>query len=273
MQVLAMRNARMMLFVIRWAICAMVLVVLSSCTAPSKNQYLLDNGYRALQERQYAEAESDADAYLRAEVNGDSAAEAWYLKGCALQQRDAADRFQSQSNLQAARQAYIAALQCSPSPTLEAYIRASIGNVAFYQDDYVTSVQQLSLSLDGLHNPAQRGYALYRMGLAQQRLGRFADADKTFAGVLTGYPGTAAAQGARDHMGLRAFYVQLAAYGATATANFAAGDVRRYGYAPQLTTNPRGLHVLRIGPFATYEQARGAKYRMSRRFPDATIVP
>jgi tetratricopeptide (TPR) repeat protein len=268
-----MRNGKLLCSIFRIAICVGIALAASSCITTSKDQYLLDNGYRALQEHQYAEAESDANAYLRADSAGESAAEAWYLKGCALQQRDAADRYQSQANLQAARTAYIAALQLSPSPTLEAYLRASIGNVAFYQDDYVTAIQQLSLALDQLRNVDQRAYALYRVGLSQQRLGRFSEADRTFAGVLAGYPGTAAAQGAREHLGLRAFYVQLAAYSSPATANFAGGDLRRYGYTPQFTTNARGLNVLRVGPFATYDEARAAQYRLSRRFPDGKIIP
>jgi tetratricopeptide (TPR) repeat protein len=273
MQVPAMRNALVHQSGFRIVACILIPLLASSCAMPSKNQYLLENGYRALQEHQYAEAESDANAFLRTDSESESAAEAWYLKGCALQQRDAADRYQSQANLQAARTAFIAALQLSPSPTLEAYIRASLGNVAFYEDDYTTAITQLSLALEQLHSPDQRAYALYRIGLSQQRLGRFTDADKSFGSVLGGYPGTAAAQGARDHYGLRAFYVQLAAYSAPATANFAASDVKRYGYTPQFTTNARGLHVLRVGPFSTYDEARAAQYRLTQRFPDGKIIP
>lgn len=233
----------------------------------------LAGGYRALEQRQYDAALASADAYLRQSPRGSGAAEALYLRGRALTDRVATSEAESRANLQAARVAYVQALQLNPRPPLEAYIRTSLANVAYFQDDYQTAAQQWTEAYEHLTDQELKSWVLYKIGRALQRQGRFDQADRTFAAVQQQYPGSAPAQQSREVQGQRQFYVQLATFNSAAGAERAAGAVRRMGITPIIIANASSQHVLRIGPFATFQQARSMRGRFAAEYPDALISP
>ena len=63
-------------------------------------------------------------------------------------------------------------------------------------------LEQWSQAYPHLTDPDQRVWALYRIGLCEQRLGRFEHADATFAQVQKQYPGTVPAARAREKQGV-----------------------------------------------------------------------
>jgi TolA-binding protein len=230
----------------------------------------LQAGYGALESQQYDQAIARADAFLTATPQGPGSAEALYLKGRALEGKTAANEAEAKRNLQAARSAYLAALEQSPSRPLDAYIRTSLANVAYFQDDYPTAISQWSAALDHLDREDVKAWALYRIGLCQQRLGKFADADRTFAQVQN-YPGVPA-QRAREHQGARGFFVQLATFASAAQADQAIAHLSKQGIAATKATDPAGHHVVRVAA-PTYRQAEQLKSRFAGQYPDALIVP
>src|SRR5436190_732216 len=108
----------------------------------------------------------------------------------------------------ASAQLILEALEQLPRQPLESYIHASLGNVAYFQDDYQSAIGQLNAAYDKLDSDDIKAWALYRVGLSQQRLGQFAQADQTFTSVQQFHPNSVPAQRAREHQGARAFYVQ-----------------------------------------------------------------
>lgn len=231
-------------------------------------------GYEALNNRDFDRALQLADEEIRRSPTGPDAAGAYYLRGRALEQRAATTPEESARRWAMARAAYTQALALDPSPRLRAYIRASLGNVAFFQDDYATAAEMFRMAYGELDNDDSRAWALYRAGLSYQRLGRFDDADRFFTEVMRRYPGTLQARRAEENRGARAFFVRLATFHDAPRVEAAAAELRRQGFTGISTIrDSRGLFILRIGPYATYANARDARLQLQSRFPDALIMP
>jgi TolA-binding protein len=242
------------------------------CASTRESRAKLSTGYQALESKQYDAAIAAADEQLGRAPDGPGAAEALYLRGRALEQRPAASPDEARSNLQAARAAYAEALKHKPAPKLEAYVRTSLANVAYFQDDYPAALSEWGAVYDELDDAEVRAWVLYRIGLCQQRLGNFDLADKTFARVGKEFPNTLPAQRAREHQGARAFTVQLATYGNRAAAENAINVLKREG-VPANAADSQGRTVVRVGPLRSYAQAAAVKQRYAQRFPDALILP
>lgn len=226
-----------------------------------------------LDQQHYDEALAAADEYLKQNPQGPGTAQALYLRGRSLQGRTASSAADSKANWQQAREAYVQALAQNPEPLLQAYIRASLANVAYFQEDYAAALQQWTSAYDKLDREDLKAWSLYRSGLCQQRLGRFIDADRTFAQVQQNYPNTVPGQRAREHQGVRSFYVQLATFRSTASFDKASSSLRAQGVVPVRSNDSRGYSILRIGPFSTYADAKRQQQRFASQYPDALIVP
>ena len=244
-------------------------------SAAQSPQALLADGYSALESQQYAEALARADQVLAAQPHGENTAGALYLKGRALEGKNAAGvgADEAQANLQMARDAYVAALRENPPQPLGGYIRTSLGNVAYFQDDYQTAVAQFSSAYEQLDRDDLKAWALYRTGLSQQRLGQFEEADKTFAAVQQRHASSIPAQRAREHQGARGYVVQLATFAQPASADKAAAALKQQGVAAARVDGPQGHAYLRVGPIASYKQAQYTRGRFLKQYPDAVIIP
>src|SRR4051812_12911197 len=118
---------------------ASILVGCASDTATKQN---LNTGYEALDKRQYDEAINAADAQLQKAPTGPGSAEALYLKGRALEQKQSHSTTEARQNFLQARDAYNEALRQQPAPQLEARIRAGIANTSYWLDDYATAIKE-----------------------------------------------------------------------------------------------------------------------------------
>jgi TolA-binding protein len=244
--------------------------------AQAQSQIILDAGYQALENQQYNEAIAKADEFLAKTPHGAGSPEALYLKGRAMEGKNSVGIVsidEARANLQDARAAYIEALEQSPHEPLQSYIHASLGNVAYFQEDYPAAIAQFRAAYDKLDHDDLKAWALYRIGLSQQRLGQFEAADKTFAAVQRLHPNSVPAQRAREHQGARAFYVQLATFASAASADAAAADVRRLGVPANRVSDSQGRALLRAGPIASYSQAQYLRARFADKYHDAFIIP
>jgi TolA-binding protein len=244
--------------------------------APTQTpKVILDQGYQALESQQYNEAIEKADEFLAQTPAGAGSAEALYLKGRGFEGKNAAGvtADEAKQNLQSARVAYIQALEQNPKNPLAAYIHASLGNVAYFQDDYQSALGQLNAAYDKLDNNDVKAWVLYRVGLCQQRLGQFSQADETFAAVEQFHPNTVPAERAKEHRGARAFWVQLATFASPATCDRAAMELKREGINANRGADREGKAILRVGPLASYSQALYIKNQFAEKYPDAIILP
>jgi tetratricopeptide (TPR) repeat protein len=251
-----------------------ILVLAAGCTAPDTGaRHNLNAGYTALSAGQFDEAIARADSHVRANPEGPGTAEALYLKGRALEARTAGSDQEAQANLHAARMAYVQALSMQPPQPLLAYVRTSLGNVCYFQEDYVAAARELFIAYEQLESPELRAWALYRAGLSLQRLGRFEQADQTLAQVIRDHPGSVPAERARQLTGVRAYNVQVGVFSQPALAEKAMASLRQQGLPASRTLNAAGQHVITVGPAANYAQAQTLKARVTPLHPDAMIVP
>jgi len=245
--------------------------LLAGCPDPS--QQTLRRGYDALEAKEYQEAITRADEYLQQKPTGPGSAEALYLRGRGYEEKTAANPNEAAANLQAARAAYVDALKMGPPKLLEAYVRTSLANVAYFQDDFPVALQQWTNAYESLDRDDVRAWVLYRIGLSQQRLGQFDSADRTFGKVQQTFPDTTPAVRSREHVGLRAFYVQVGVYSSASSADKASARIRQAGAVPARFVDTRNRQVVRAGPFSSYADARAIRGRLLGAFPDAIIVP
>jgi tetratricopeptide (TPR) repeat protein len=253
-------------------VCAGLTLLAAGC-APDQRKAQLAEGYAALEANQFDEAMRQADAYLAKHPSGPGTAEALYLRGRGYEQRNKANLNEARTNLQAARAAYIEALSQQPSPQLELYIRTSLANVAYFQDDYATALKEWATVYPNHQDREIRMWVLYRIGLCQQRLGRFADADKTYTQVEQEYGGTLPAQRAKEKRGARGFMVQFATFLSSATADNAISTLRSQGVMAGKQTDSRGRSVVVAGPLPTFQQAMAIRAAHLDKYPDAMILP
>ncbi|MBC8105656.1 MAG: SPOR domain-containing protein [Anaerolineae bacterium] len=255
----------------------LLLVCGAGCAADQAAQQSLDAGFTSIanapQNDELTDALTRADAQLAKEPAGKNTARALYLRGRALEQRVKKSPAQATADFGAARQAYVDALQQSPGTPLEYYIRSSLANICYWQDDYTTAQQQWAACAGKFDDDTVNSFVQYRIGLCQQRLGNFIAADQTFATVQEKFQVVEVAQRAKAHTGFRFFTVQLATFANAQTADAAVAQLLRENVNPKRITDPRGTHVVTIGPCPNYAQAQQLKARFIARYPDAVIVP
>jgi tetratricopeptide (TPR) repeat protein len=219
------------------------------------------------------EAISDAGDYLRRNPYGPEAAEAFYLQGRGYEQKISDNPTEMSGNLSQARDCYQLALGRSPSDALEGNIRASLSNVSFFQDDFAGAIDQASQAMRLTDSAGVKSFLLYRIGVSQQRLGEWTSADETFNQVIQKYPGSSLAEAAREHLGQRQFYVQLATYSRPEDAEKGLMHLAGTGVIVTRRTDSHGRTVADTGPFETYQEAKKAKVQLGSAFPQALIVP
>jgi len=247
------------------------LLLLAACTGNAQSRQQLDAGKHALDAGQYGQAIRDADAVLGSN-DSPALAEAHYLRGYAIEQRPKADNAAAARDLAMARDSYARGLSCDPRPILAARLHAQLGNVCYYQEDYSAAVRELEIAYAQSQDPQPKDLILYHIGIGQQRLGRFEDADRSFLLLQQDYPKSAYCAGARAHQGIRGFYVQVGAYSQVSDIDKAAGAVAAAGSVPLKTTD-KGLTIVRTADVPSFGQAEQLRSRLAGQYPDARIMP
>ncbi|HEY0009602.1 MAG TPA: SPOR domain-containing protein [Tepidisphaeraceae bacterium] len=233
----------------------------------------LDRSRQLLSAGDFRSAQVSAESYIAGHPKGPQLAEAYYVKGRAIEDQVVATQEEGRSNLQAARTAYIAALDAKPStPALNGLIRAALSDVAYWQQDYKTAAEQGATAAPLLTDPSTRSWTAYRAGMAYQRMGQFEEADKLLREVVSNYPDTEPAQRAHARIGVRGFHVQIATFAQPAAADQAATALQRQGFKAIKQTQS-GKTVLLVGPFPTYGQATAAKSKLVGTYPEALLTP
>jgi tetratricopeptide (TPR) repeat protein len=273
-----MRNATWTLKAIGYGLAALLAVGCSNSPTPN-DRANLHAGYQALSQRDYEGAMTSAEKFLRNHPAGaPGSAEALYLQGRVYEQRATSAEstgadLQSKMDLQSARAAYVKALSIPADPRLVALIHAGVANVAYFQDDYSTAMNEWAVAFPDLADPEARAWALYRIGICQQRLGRFDQADRSFAGVRQQFPSSVPAERASQHMGAKAFYVQVGAFTDPANADKIAASLQSQGFHAARAVGPAGQTEVRVGPAFSYADAKQLQSRLVTGYPGATIEP
>lgn len=266
-----MRNARWILLTVMLAGCAN--------NRGAGDKQVLHGGYDALAQQDYNAAMASSEQFLKNNPSGGpGTAEALYLQGRVYenraQQADAAGRQpEARADLQDARTTYEHALTLKPSPKLAALLHAGFANAAYFQEDYYTAMREWASAYPGLSDADARAWVMYRLGLCQQRLGRFEEADQSFRTVREQFPRTEPSQRAAAHQGARGFYVQLGAFTDPANADRTLASLRSQNFPAVKSVEASGKQAVRVGPVNNYDQAKTMRARLLAAFPDAIIEP
>lgn len=250
----------------------LAVAMVSGCVVDEPTR-LMRQGWEQLQAGQSDQALATAGRVLGEHPGSSRAAEALYLRGRAYEARASSSTADQAGNLKAANAAYVEALKQNPQPPLAGRIYSGLANTYYWLDDYSSAWRNWTTAYDLANDAETKSFTLYRIGLCQQRLGRFADADKTFLAVQQQYPGSDAANRAKAKVGARSFAVQVATFASAQSAEAAMNNIRREGFVPARQPNAQGQSVVTVAPFANYQQAKIAKDRLAGMFPDALIVP
>jgi tetratricopeptide (TPR) repeat protein len=239
-------------------------------------------GSQALTDHQPDAALADASAYLHQHPTGPAAAGAHYIQGRAYEMKISTDRAEQRMLLTSAHTAFELALHdlaTAPDPNLEMDVHGELSNVAFFQDDFPTAIDQAQRAMTLDQTPKDQRHLLMCIGSSEQRLGRFEDAAMTFHQVEQRYPGTPEAAAAHDAAARRNFYVQLATYASAPPANTLVDQLSAPGGplsgvgAVSSRVDMMGHTILDAGPFTTYPAAKQVREQVLAYFPDAVVVP
>jgi tetratricopeptide (TPR) repeat protein len=247
------------------------LVFTAACAGNPQSQSQLDAGKQALEAQQYDPAIRDADTVI---ASGDSAdlAEAYYLRGYAIENRPKADSADAIRDLSLASESYTNGLSHDPQPAIATRLHAQLGNVSFYQNDYSAALREFDAAYSLSGEPENKPLILYHMAVCEQRLGRFDDADRTFQRVQQQYPSSEFVPYARARQGIRGYYVQVGAYSKPSDINRAAAAIATTG-SPPLKTTSGALTVIRTSDVQSYAEAQELKAQLASRYPDARVMP
>jgi tetratricopeptide (TPR) repeat protein len=249
----------------------LLLLLTAACTGNAQSRRNLDAGKHALDAQDYDQTIRACDAVI-ASGDGAALAEAYYLRGYAIEMRPKADNAASARDLALARDSYAKGLTHNPRPTLAGRLHAQLGNVCYYQQDYSAAVPELALAFNMLDASQPRDLILYHMGVGQQRLGRFADADVSFQRLLQDYPNSLYAGAAKAHQGIRGFYVQVGAYSRQSDIDTAARAVSAAG-SEAMTMSNKGLTIIRTQTVPSFGQAEELREKLAGAYPDARVMP
>lgn len=255
------------------ACCALQLAGCADTTARKQ----LDDGNAALNAKQYDRAADDANAYLRQHPTGADAAEAYYLIGRIYEQR-ALDSSASptvavkRQNLDAAKGAYMDGVAQRGTRPVQALLHSGVANVSYFEDDFATALAEWQIAYDNFQNDDAKAWTLLRIGMCQQHLGRFTDADQTFQQVMQNFAGSEPARRAAADYGIHQFYVQVARFTDPAQSQHAVADLRSHGFTASQTQHS-GTHIVQVGPVPTFAQARDLQRRLRGQYPGSVIEP
>lgn len=228
----------------------------------------LDAGQVALGGNRYEAAIARANEALEIAPS----AQAYYIRARAEEDRPKPDNNIAEADLQKAKSDYQAAIDLHPEAALAARCRVGLANFAFAHEDYAGAVAQWSGAVNGLDQPQWRALALFQMGQAQQRLGQFETADKTFQRIRDEYPDQDVAGRAQALQNVRGFYLQMGIFTNIDDAETAVKKALAAGVTCRQASD-QGLIAVRGGPYPNYAEARKAQAAVAGVFANAVIKP
>ena len=269
-----MRNASYLLL----GLAALTVGGCGNSVTPAGRQQL-QVGYQAIAQNDYEGAMRAAEQFLHDHPQGGGGtAEALYLEGRVYEHRATSEESQGRQgeakmDLQTARSTYVKALSLPAEPKVKALIHAGVANTAYFHDDFPTAMNEWAVAYPDIQQQEAQAWILYRIGVCQQRLGRFDQADRSFAQVRQQFPNSEPAKRAVSHVGAKAFYVQVGAFADSANADKTVASLQSQGFrASKLTPQPNRQEVV-VGPAYTYADAKTLKGQLVRAYPGAVIEP
>jgi cell division septation protein DedD len=116
---------------------------------------------------------------------------------------------------------------------------------------------------------------LYRLGICYARLGQWPAARDLFSKLICLFPGSAMEPRARDYLAADGWSVECGSYARPKEADDLADRLRKAGLTSIRRVQDVRLqrHLVQVGAFPTYREARTVLAQVLRIVPEAHIVP
>ncbi|MDD4889322.1 MAG: tetratricopeptide repeat protein [Phycisphaerae bacterium] len=243
------------------------IIVLPACVGklPPSGVILLkqiDTTYRA---GDFRGTVSRTDSFLASYGNTEAAGEAYYLRGLAYAALK--DRARAKADFEDA-------VKNASRSDLEPLAEVSLGNLAFEQGQMATAAQHYQAVAEKLPNDSPKDVVLYRLGQCHARQGRWHEAQGWFAQLVHLFPASSYEPLARRYLAVDGYTIQCGAYLEFGKAQRQVEELRRAGLPARWVQDSRmKYHLVQVGLYPTWQEARGGLAQVLRIVPDAIIVP
>jgi len=213
----------------------------------------------------YAGTITRANEFLTVYGGVEAAGEAYYIRGLALA---------SLNDRARARQDFETAVRLARRSDLAPLAEVALGNLAYEQGRLPVAAVHYRRVVEKLPNEGPKDEVLYRLGKSYAYLGDWRAAKQWFAQLMHLFPGSLREAAARRYFAADGFTVQCGAFRVYANAQQQAAELRRQGLPARQVQDARmRYHLVQVGLYASYQEARGALARVAAFVPDAIIVP
>jgi TolA-binding protein len=230
------------------------------------HQLFLD-AHRNFQSGNYAAADAKFTQVIGRNQSSDALSELCYFRGLTrLKQGRRAE----------AREDFRRGATARGRELTQVYSAVALANLDFDDGNDASAANLYSQALDHQVKDLQTDAILYRLAVSLQRLGRWDEADRRLAKLLSDYDDSPFAAAARRRFQATHFAIQAGAFASRSNADTQAAKIRTEGYPVTVTVSEGGgkvLHVVTVGRFRTYAEASSAATRLRGRGYTVTIKP
>lgn len=250
-------------------IIALFAVAVSGCASqPQPKIQQVDQARAAYEARRYDRCEKILTAYLRQNAMKPEAAEAYYVRG--LSRIRSGNRSKAKRDIETGH-------RIARDNELKAMLAVQLGNFDFDDERYGRARDHYEGAVKHLPDGSPSDKALYRLAVSQFRVGQFREGRKSLAELIRRFPKSTLAPAANriKNWDGEYFTIQCGAFNSQPRAQQAARSLRRSGFNAITVrdTNSTIRHVVRVGKFRTYGEARKALDKVRRHQSDAFILP
>jgi tetratricopeptide (TPR) repeat protein len=246
--------------------------LLTGCTQglTRQQQLWLADGKRHFERKAYRRSIESLTRFLNEVRDQPEIGEASYIRGMSYAQ--AGDRPAAYADLGRA-----AAMKTQSDTVWRASV--VLGTLYFEDRHWNEAARHFHEALVRMPPEKPRDAVLYRMGLCQERMGRWSAARPYYSELLAKFPRSGFADGARRRLRQNAqnFAVQCGAFRTRAFAERRNAELRQKGletYIQEVVRGKTPLYVVLAGRYTSYDEAVAAQRAIKRDFvPDAVLWP
>jgi len=226
-------------------------------------------GERAFRDKHYAHADEQLTRFIEQAHGDPRLARALYVRGMARAMLG--KRSQARGDLErAARE--------SDDPTVSWQPIAVLGVLSFEDEDWYTARRELTRAIDHMPDVPPKDALLYRVGLCEERTGRWKAAQATYRRIIAQFPRGAYREPAERRLQLEAdhYAVQCGVFTRAENARRLASELAERGLRVYVRQERRGdalYHVVLEGRYTSHREATQALARVRGYVLGAVLWP
>ena len=247
-------------FAVPSSVLAILFLALGGCTTPLLNKNddkVFSAGYDDFRAGRFPDADRKFSEVIADNPQSPALSEVYYFRGLTRLQ---------QSRRAEARADFQAGATHSGRELTQVYSMTALANLEYEDGHDQQAVKLYRTVLEHHVSGLPADSVLYRLGVSLQRLGRWNEADETFARLLKDHPDSPLAAEARRRTQADSFTLQAGAFTDRAKAETLAARLRQDGYPVVLTVVAAGgqtFHVVNVGHYHTAAEAQTASSRLA----------